>query len=107
MEGLHRFKVRQFDDTNEISPKLYFFFDQNNLLKKARIEQINIGSYDFEALIPIEEKTFTDQDWTNEACDIIDADILNDGSNFLSFSKNLIDILLNQEIDILDFLGYK
>ena len=35
---LHRFKVRQFDDTNEISPKLYFFFDGNNVLKKVRIE---------------------------------------------------------------------
>ena len=57
---LHRFKVRQFDDTNEISPKLYFHFDGNNTLKRARIEKINIGSYDFEALIPFEEKTFTD-----------------------------------------------
>jgi len=55
-EGLHRFKVRQFDDTNEISPKLYFYFDGNNVLKRARIEQINIGAYDFDALIPFEEK---------------------------------------------------
>lgn len=99
--------MRQFDDTNELSPKLYFLFDKDKLLKKARIEQMNIGSYEFDAIIPFEEKTFTDQDWTHNNCEIIDADILNDGSNFLSFSKNLIDILLNQEIDILDFLGYK
>ena len=52
--------MRQFDATNEISPKLYFYFDQNKKFKRARIEQINIGSYDFEALIPFEEKTFTD-----------------------------------------------
>ena len=77
------------------------------MLKKARIEQINIGAYDFDAQIPFEEKVFTDQDWTNTECDIIHADILNEGSNFLSFWKNFIDTLLNQEIDILDFLGYK
>lgn len=92
---LHRFKVRQFDSTNEISPKLYFYFDQNKVFKKARIEQINIGSYDFEALIPFEEKTFTEEDWTADECEIIDADILNEGNNFLSFSKNLIVELLN------------
>ena len=49
---LHKFKVKQFDDTNEISPKFYFLFDDKKQFKKARIEQINIGSYDFEATIP-------------------------------------------------------
>ena len=37
---------------------------------------------------------------------MIDADILNEGNNFLSFSKNLIVELLNQEVDILTLLGY-
>ena len=81
-------------------------FDKDKKFRRARIEQINIGSYDFEALIPFEEKTFTDQDWIRDECEIIDADILNEGNNFLSFSKNLIVELLNQEIDILTFLGY-
>lgn len=39
-------------------------------------------------------------------CAQIEADILNDGNSFISFTKNLILELLNQEVDILTFLGY-
>lgn len=52
--GLHKFKVRQFDETNELSPRLYFLFDKNNTFQKCRIEQIDVGSYEFIALIPFE-----------------------------------------------------
>ena len=52
MFSLHKFKVKQFDDSNELSPKLYFLFDQDKQFKKAQIEQINIGHFDFDAIIP-------------------------------------------------------
>jgi len=70
--GYHKFKVRQFDETNETSPRLYFLFDKNNTFIKARIEQIEVGSYDFVALIPFETKEFKDEDWVMEKCQRID-----------------------------------
>lgn len=36
--GLHKFKVRQFDEKNSLSPRFYFLFDENLVFKKARIE---------------------------------------------------------------------
>ena len=106
-ETLHKYKVKQFDETNELSPKLFFLFDDNKQFKRARIEQINIGSYDFHALIPFQAKEFSDQDWIREKCEIIDSDILDEGKdNFMSFTRNLILELLNQEVDIMEFLGY-
>ena len=50
--SLHKFIVKQFDEGNEISPKLFFFFDNDNTFIKARIEQIDIGGYNFDAGIP-------------------------------------------------------
>lgn len=90
-ESLHKYKVKNFDDTNELSPKLFLLFDDDKQFKKSRIEQINIGSYDFHALIPFQAREFTDQDWIREKCEIIDADILDEGKdNFMSFTRNLI-----------------
>ena len=60
---MHLFKVKQLVETNELSPKLYFLFDKELQFKKARIEQINIGHYDFEVLIPFQERQFTEKDW--------------------------------------------
>lgn len=37
-EGLHKFKVRQIDETATMSPRLYFFFDDENNFKRAAIE---------------------------------------------------------------------
>lgn len=37
-DRLHMFKVKQLVETNEISPKLYFLFDEDKQFKKARIE---------------------------------------------------------------------
>jgi hypothetical protein len=51
-EGNHKFKIRQFDESNELSPRFYFFFDKDLKFIKSRIEQIDIGGFDFSALIP-------------------------------------------------------
>lgn len=67
---------------------------------------MDIGNYEFIALIPFQAKEFTDEDWIKEGCNQIEADILNDGNSFMSFTKNLILELLDQEVDILTFLGY-
>ena len=37
-ENLHIFKVKQFDITNELSPKFYFLFDKDMKLVKTRVE---------------------------------------------------------------------
>ena len=62
-EDLHVFKVKQFDDSNEISPNFFFLFDQKNIFRKARFTQKDIGNYDFEAVMPFNGKTFIKEDW--------------------------------------------
>jgi hypothetical protein len=60
---LHKFKVKQFDSNNELSPKFFFFFDENHSFKRARVEMKDIGSYDFEATLPFIERSFNESDW--------------------------------------------
>lgn len=39
-------------------------------------------------------------------CQLIDEDVLDEGNNFVSFTKTLIMQLLGQDTDILAYLGY-
>lgn len=68
---LHKFKVRQFDSSNSMSPRFYFYFDQDLVFVKARIEQIDIGSFDFSSTMPMEEYNFAKMDWYTADCEQI------------------------------------
>lgn len=44
--------LMNFDEENKISPRMTFYFDNNGEFKKSRIEQADLGQYDFEAIVP-------------------------------------------------------
>ena len=107
-DDLHLFKVKQFDDSNELSPNFFFLFDQNNIFRKARFYQKEIGHFDFEAVMPFNGKTFIQEDWymNEDNCKQIDDDILSEGNGFVSFIIELIKTLIGNEDDIMTLLGY-
>lgn len=98
--------MRQFDDKNTLSPRFFFLFDENLVFKKARIEQVDVGHFDFTALIPFQEVSFEPKDWLLFDCDKIEEEILEEHNNFVSFTRQLIIHLLGEEDDILSLLGY-
>lgn len=102
---LHKFKVRQFEESH-FTPRFYFYFDSDLVFKKARVEQLDIGNFDFTAVIPFEEKAFTEKDWLLFDCDEIAEEILEDHNNFVSFTRQLVIHLLGEEDQILSYLGY-
>ena len=50
---MHKFKVRQFDESNSGAPRFHFYFDQDLVFKKASIFQADVGSFDFVAVVPM------------------------------------------------------
>lgn len=103
--GLKAFKVKQFTE-NPKSPKFYFLFDENNVFSKSRIVQPDVGSYDFESIIPLERRNFLEEDWYNsKKCRDIEEHIMDDTSNFASFMYQLILQLVGSEAEIKDFVG--
>ena len=66
--GLHRFELIKLNE-KEGSPKFSFLFDNDNLLKHARVEHPSFGQYDFDALKPITNKVFKSNDWFMKDCD--------------------------------------
>jgi hypothetical protein len=106
-DGLKKFKVKQFSQiSNVASPKFYFLFDKDNVFAKSRIVQQDIGNYDFESIIPMKSREFSEDHWfvVND-CRNIEQYILDDSSNFVSFMYQLIVKLVGSENDILSFLG--
>jgi hypothetical protein len=68
---MHKFKVRQFDETNAGAPRFHFFFDEKLQFKKAAIQHPDVGSFDFVALQPFVERSFDEKDWYLFECDQI------------------------------------
>jgi len=106
-DGLKQFKVKQFDES-ETAPKFFFLFDDNNEFTRSRLVQKDVGQFDFDAVLPLEGKTFLEEDWyTQESCKEIDETILDESSNFASFMYQLVIQIVGSEDDILSFIGYK
>ena len=68
-EVLHKFKVRQFDESNTLSPRFFFYFDEELVFKKARFEQVDVGHYDFVSTVPMKERTFSTHDFYTGECE--------------------------------------
>jgi hypothetical protein len=98
--GLKAFKVKQFTE-NTKAPKFYFLFNDNNVFSKSRIVS-DLGQYDFESIIPLEETQFLEEDWYNkEECRDIEEHILDDSSNFASFMYQLVLQLIGSEEEMI------
>ena len=105
-DGLHYLKVRKLDESNEDAPNFFFVFDGDHQLVRARLEQTLIGHYDFEIVVPLKKRMFSDEDWYVSECEQIEEDILQDSNSFAGFLWTLVETLLGTEEDILSFLGY-
>ena len=106
-DGLKQFKVKQFDES-ESAPKFYFLFDENNVFTRSRLVQQEYGQFDFDAILPLEGKTFLEEDWyTQDSCTMIDETILDESSNFASFMYQLVVSIIGNEDDILSYIGYR
>jgi len=88
------------------SPKFYFLFDQNNTFTRSKIVHL-LGEHEFDALLPLESKVFTDEDWyiNTEKCQNVDDYVLEDSGNFASFMYSLVINLLGGEDKIFDLIG--
>ena len=101
--GLKKFKLKKFDEN---APSFYFLFDENNTFTRSRIHHEGVGSYDFEALLPLEAKQFLEEDWyTKSQCELIEDHIIEDTSNFASFMYQLVINLIGGEEKIYELLG--
>lgn len=66
-----------------------------------------VGSFDFDAVLPLEGKEFLEDDWYNhDDCLQIEDIALSEGLDFVSFMLQLIEELVGDEEDILSLLGY-
>lgn len=63
----HIFKLKQFDE-NETSPKFFFYFDDNNTFKYAKLVHPGYGDFDFYSTTPLVGKTFIKGDWYTAHC---------------------------------------
>ena len=99
--------MKQFDES-PTAPKFYFLFDENNVFTRSRLEQKDVGTFDFDAVLPLEGKTFIEDDWyTQDSCLMIEDNILEESSNFASFMYQLVISMIGNEDDILSYMGMK
>lgn len=104
---MHKFKVRQFDESSTNgAPRFHFYFDQDLVFKKASIFQADVGSFDFVALVPFVERSFEHKDWYMFECEQIQEEILHEHNNFVSFTQQLVTHLLGEEDEMLKMIGY-
>ena len=103
---MHKFKVRQFDESNKGAPRFHFYFDKDLLFKKASIYQADVGSFDFVAVVPFQQRKFEAKDWYMFDCDQIQEEVLQEHNHFVSFTQQLVKHLLGEEEEMLASLGY-
>jgi len=54
---------------------------------KSRLVQAHVGEFDFEAVNPMQGRTFDRKDWYNAPCEQIHDSILKEGNGFVSFMQ--------------------